>query len=243
MNFYNIARATRGLVAYLRDWFASERLSGKPKLVIAHDTRHFSRAFTALAAEVAAENGCDAFIFDGPRSTPELSFAVRYLEASAGIVITASHNPPHDNGYKVYFNDGAQVVEPHASGIIAKVNGGTGDIAAPKPGGPTTDVARAIGDVVTLGKEVDDAYMQRLETLILDRELVRNARDLRIVFTPIHGTGGIIIKPMLERLGFQFTSVAEQDQFDGRFPTVTSPNPENAEALKLGIELATRDGA
>ncbi len=96
--------------------------TARPKIVIAHDTRFFSADFTNLAAEVAARNGCDACIFDGPRSTPELSFAVRYLRANAGVVVTASHNPPHDNGYKVYFGDGAQVVEPHASGIIAKVN-------------------------------------------------------------------------------------------------------------------------
>ncbi|MGZ4982983.1 MAG: phospho-sugar mutase, partial [Chthoniobacterales bacterium] len=102
MNFYNIARATRGLVGYLHDWFAKQQLPGKPKIVIAYDTRFFSRDFCALAAKVAAENGADACVFAGPRSTPELSFAVRYLRASAGIVITASHNPPHDNGYKVY---------------------------------------------------------------------------------------------------------------------------------------------
>ena len=101
--------------------------------MIAHDTRFFSKEFAALAARVAAENGCDAFVFDGPRSTPELSFAVRYLRASAGIVITASHNPPHDNGYKVYFDDGAQVVEPHASGIIAKVNAIESETFAPLP--------------------------------------------------------------------------------------------------------------
>ncbi len=231
MNFYNIRRATRGLVAYLHEWFAREGRSGKPKLVIAHDTRFFSKEFTALAAEVAAENGCDAYVFDGPRSTPELSFAVRYLEASAGIVITASHNPPHDNGYKVYFNDGAQVVEPHASGIIAKVNAITG-----------SDQADATaGAVTTLGREIDEAYMERLATLILDPELVKAQRDLRIVFTPIHGTGGVIIKPMLERLGFQFSLVPEQDEFDGRFPTVKSPNPENADALRLAIAQAEKD--
>ncbi|MGI8820572.1 MAG: phospho-sugar mutase [Chthoniobacterales bacterium] len=235
MNFYNIARATKGLANYLRDWFAAERIAGRPTVVIAHDTRFFSRAFTTLAAQVAAENGCDAAVFDGPRSTPELSFAVRHLGASAGIVITASHNPPHDNGYKVYFNDGAQVVEPHASGIIAKVNANEGAAAhSPRP---------EPGDVRTVGREIDEAYMQRLETLILDRELVNKERDLRIVFTPIHGTGGVITKPMLTRLGFQFTTVPEQDQFDGAFPTVKSPNPENAEALRLGIELATRQGA
>ena len=122
MNFFNINRATRGLVAYLQDWHRREGISTKPKIVIAHDPRFFSKEFAELAAKVAAENGCDAFVFDGPRSVPELSFAVRHLHASAGIVITASHNPPHDNGYKAYFDDGAQVIEPHASGIIDKVN-------------------------------------------------------------------------------------------------------------------------
>nr|MDQ2660056.1 phospho-sugar mutase [Verrucomicrobiota bacterium] len=234
MNDYNIARATRGLVAYLQHWFASEKLPGKPKIVIAHDTRFFSPEFTALTAKVAAENGADACVFDGPRSTPELSFAVRYLRASAGIVITASHNPPHDNGYKVYFNEGAQVVEPHASGIIAKVNAIAGETYAP---------AQTPGEVIQLGREIDEAYMERLETLLLDRALVRAAKDLRIVFTPIHGTGGVIIKPMLQRLGFQFDVVAEQDEFDGRFPTVASPNPENAEALQLGVELAAKEEA
>ncbi|MGI8437954.1 MAG: phospho-sugar mutase [Chthoniobacterales bacterium] len=233
MNFYNIRRATQGLAAYLREWFAREQLEGKPKIVIAHDTRYFSKEFTALAAEVAAENGCDAFVFDGPRSTPELSFAVRYLATSAGIVVTASHNPPHDNGYKVYFRDGAQVVEPHASGIIEKVNADD-----------TTAVLDSTkGAVTTLGHEIDAAYMTRLATLILDPEMVKAQRDLRIVFTPIHGTGGVIIKPMLKKLGFQFSVVQAQDEFDGRFPTVKSPNPENAEALKLGMEQAEKEGA
>lgn len=236
MNYYNISRATQGLVAYLREWREANRVDGRPKLVIAHDTRFFSKEFTALAARVAAENGCDAFVFDGPRSTPELSFGVRHLNASAGVVITASHNPPHDNGYKVYFDDGAQVVEPHASAIIAKVNAIAGETYAALP-----DASR--GAVQTVGKEIDDAYMQRLESLVLDRELVKSQRDLRIVFTPIHGTGGVIIKPMLERLGFNYSTVAAQDKFDGRFPTVKSPNPENAEALRLAVEQAKTEGA
>lgn len=234
MNFYNIARATRGLVAYLHEWFAQEAIAGRPKIVIAYDSRFFSKEFCALTAKVAAENGADACVFDGPRSTPELSFAVRHLRASAGIVITASHNPPHDNGYKVYFSDGAQVVEAHASGIIAKVNAVRGESYEPHP---------ERGEIITLGREIDEAYMARLETLVLDPDLVKSARDLRIVFTPIHGTGGVIIKPMLKRLGFNFDVVQEQDQFDGRFPTVVSPNPENAEALKLAIELANKEGA
>src|SRR5213592_126278 len=127
LNYFNVGRATRGLVTYIQKWRSGQRVEGRVKIVIAHDTRHFSQEFTRLAAETASANGCDAVVFDGPRSTPELSFAVRYLHADAGIVITASHNPPHDNGYKVYFNDGAQVIEPHASGIIAEVNAGPGE--------------------------------------------------------------------------------------------------------------------
>ncbi|MEP6685480.1 MAG: phospho-sugar mutase [Verrucomicrobiota bacterium] len=236
MNFYNVSRATQGLVAYVKEWRAAERIRGKAKIVIAYDTRHFSKKFAALTARVAVENGCDACVFDGPRSTPELSFAVRHLKASAGIVITASHNPPHDNGYKVYFDDGAQVVEPHASGIIAKVNA-TGSETF------RTSSPNEQGTVTPLGSEIDEAYMARLKTLVLKPEMVRETKALRIVFTPIHGTGGVIIKPMLERLGFIFETVMEQDQFDGNFPTVKSPNPENAEALHLGIELAQNSGA
>ena len=236
MNFFNVSRATQGLVAYLHQWRGKEKIAGKPKIVIAHDSRHFSKEFTELAAKTAAENGCDACVFEGPRSTPELSFAVRHLRASAGIVITASHNPPHDNGYKVYFDDGAQVIEPHASGIIAQVNSIKSETPAPRPKGRR-------GEVSVLGREIDEAYMNRLESLIVNKELVRSAKSLRIVFTPLHGTGGVIIKPMLERLGFNFRIVEEQDGFDGDFPTVDSPNPENAAALRLGVELAEKEGA
>ncbi len=236
MNFFNISRATRGLVAYLHDWNQRNKISAKPKIVIAHDPRFFSKEFAELAAKVAADNGCDACVFDGPRSVPELSFAVRYLKASAGIVITASHNPPYDNGYKVYFSDGAQVIEPHASGIIAKVNAITTETFAPLP-------KDRQGKVMRVGKEIDQAYMQRLETLILDPEVIREATSLRIIYTPLHGTGSVIIKPMLKRLGFDFTVVPEQDRFDGRFPTVKSPNPENAEALTMAINLAQKEDA
>jgi phosphoglucomutase len=236
MNFFNISRATQGLIAYLHDWNQREKISAKPKIVIAHDPRFFSEEFSELTAKIAAENGCDAFVFDGPRSTPELSFAVRYLKANAGVVITASHNPPHDNGYKVYFGDGAQVIEPHASGIIAKVNAITSEAftALPKD---------RQGKITTLGKEIDEAYMQRLETLILDPQIIREAKSLRVVYSPLHGTGRVIIEPMLKRLGFNFDVVAEQDRFDGRFSTVKSPNPENAEALTMAIDLARKEDA
>jgi phosphoglucomutase len=236
MNFFNINRATRGLVAYLRDCNQRQGISAKPKLVIAHDPRFFSREFADLAAKIAAENGCDACVFDGPRSVPELSFAVRHLKASGGVVITASHNPPHDNGYKVYFSDGAQVIEPHASGIIAKVNAITTESFTPLP-------TEQQGKVVTIGKDVDQAYMRRLETLILDPRVIREAKSLRVIYTPLHGTGSVIIKPMLTRLGFTFQVVPEQDVFDGRFPTVKSPNPENPEALTMAINLANKDNA
>src|SRR5213595_560213 len=236
MNFFNINRATRGLVAYLHDWNRREKISAKPRLVIAHDPRFFSKEFAEVAAKVAAENGCDACVFEGPRSVPELSFAVRYLKANAGIVITSSHNPPYDNGYKVYFSDGAQVIEPHASGIIAKVNAITTESFTPLP-------KERQGKVLTIGKDVDQAYMRRLETLILDPRVIREAKSLRIIYTPLHGTGSVIIKPMLTRLGFNFQVVPEQDRFDGRFPTVKSPNPENAEALTMAINLAQKQDA
>jgi len=238
MNYYNISRATQGLVAYLKEWFAKNGLPGRPSIAIAHDTRHYSKDFTELTAKVAAENGADVFIFGGPRSTPQLSFTVRLVTASAGIVITASHNPPHDNGYKVYFSDGAQVVEPHASGIIAKVNAVEGDVYEPV-------APEAQGKISVLGQTADEAYMARLETLILDRPMVAAAAQsgLKIVFTSIHGVGGIISKPMLDKLGFHYSTVAEQEIQDGRFPTVQSPNPENAEALALAILLAKKNGS
>jgi phosphoglucomutase len=236
MNFFNISRATQGLVAYLHDWNSREKISTKPKLVIAHDPRFFSKEFAQLAAKVASENGCDAFVFEGPRSVPELSFAVRYLRANAGVVITASHNPPHDNGYKVYFSDGAQVIEPYGSGIIGKVNAIVSETYKP--------VAKdRQGKITIIGKDIDDAYMQRLETLVLDPTVIREATSLKIIYTPLHGTGGVIIKPMLKRLGFNFKVVPEQDHFDGRFPTVKSPNPENAEALTMAINLAEKEDA
>src|SRR5947199_700891 len=236
MNFFNVSRATRGLVAFLHDWNQRKEISATPKIVIAHDPRFFSKEFAELAAKVAAENGCDACVFEGPRSVPELSFAVRYLKANAGIVITASHNPPYDNGYKVYFSDGAQVIKPHASGMIAKVNAIMTESFTPLP-------KDRQGKVTMIGKDIDQVYMRRLETLILDPQMIREAKSLRIVYTPLHGTGSVIIKPMLTRLGFNFQVLPEQDGFDGRFPTVKSPNPEYAEALTMAINLAQKEDA
>src|SRR5205809_4876253 len=236
MNFFNISRATQGLVAYLHDWNRSSKISTKPKFVIAYDPRFFSKEFAELAAKVASENGCDTYVFGSPRSVPELSFAVRHLKANAGVMITASHNPPYDNGYKVYFSDGAQVIEPHANGIIAKVNAIASEAYTPLP-------KDRQGKVEMLGTDIDESYMRRLGTLVLDSTVIREAKSLKIVYTPLHGTGGVIIRPMLKRLGFNFEVVPEQDHFDGRFPTVKSPNPENAEALTMAIDLAKKEDA
>jgi phosphoglucomutase len=246
MNYYNISRATQGLVAYVSEWNARrrrdigfqpiDRQDADATIVIAHDPRFFSKEFAELAAKVASENGCDAFVFESPRSVPELSFAVRYLRANAGVMITASHNPPYDNGYKVYFSDGAQVIEPHANGIIAKVNAIASEAYTPLP------KARQ-GKIEMVGTDLDEAYMRRLETLVLDPTVIREAKSLKIVYTPLHGTGSVIIEPMLKRLGFNFEVVPEQDRFDGRFPTVKSPNPENAEALTMAIDLAEKEDA
>lgn len=228
MNFYNVGRAVRGLVAYVRANPASE--TRRPKLIFATDTRHFSPEFARFSAKTSAALGCDAVLFDGPRSTPQLSFAVRELRADAGVVITASHNPSHDNGFKAYFNDGAQIVEPDASGIIAEVNAIADDRIE-----PVAENER--GKITILGADHDAIYINRLKSLLL-KPSVLEGLDSRIVFTNLHGTGGHIIVPMLRDLGFDVRTVESQDVQDGRFPTVDSPNPENAPALQAAVDLA-----
>jgi phosphoglucomutase len=232
MNYFNLSRAVRGLIAYTRQVVGEGR---KPVLVFAHDTRHFSRDFAEFCARVCAELGCDAYLFDGPRSTPQLSFAVRELRADAGVVLTASHNPPHDNGFKAYFNDGAQIVDRHASGIVAEVNAIVSERYEALPEGER-------GGVTILGEEMDALYVARLKTLLLKPSLLDGASN-KIVFTNLHGTGGHINVPMLREFGFDVLTVPAQDVQDGRFPTVESPNPENAPALKMAIDLAEETGA
>jgi phosphoglucomutase len=236
MNFYNISRATQGLTLYVREHFAKNNRPGKAAICLCHDTRFFSREYAELAAKIITDLGCDAYLFEGPRSTPELSFAVRHVKAQAGINLTASHNPPEYNGYKVYFEDGCQVTEPHASAIIDMVNSVQSEDYTAVPAGER-------GRVIPMGEEIDEAYMQRLGTLPLDPELIRRENSLKIVYTPLHGVGGVIIKPMLKRLGFHCDAVVEQEVPDGRFPTVKSPNPENAEALSMAIAQANKTGA
>ncbi|WP_338686541.1 phospho-sugar mutase [Haloferula helveola] len=232
MNFFNVSRAVRGLIAGAKGAVPEGR---KPKLVFAHDTRHFSRDFAEFCAKVCADLGCDAYLFEDARSTPQLSFAIRELRADAGVVLTASHNPPHDNGFKAYFNDGAQIVEPHASAIISQVNAIDSEVYEPVPEGER-------GSVTILGEEMDRRYMDRLKSLLMQPSLLEGG-SAKVVFTNIHGTGGHITVPMLRELGFEVLTVPEQDVRDGRFPTVASPNPENAAALEMAVALAEKEGA
>ena len=230
MNEGNVVRATQGLVNYLQKSFPGQA----PRVVFAHDTRFFSREFAELAARTVAAAGGTAYLFSEDRSTPELSFAVRHLGAQAGVEITASHNPSHDNGYKAYFSDGAQIVEPHASGIIREVEAVREPNLNPQWEGG--------GKVVSIGAEVDEEYQLGLRELILEEELLKKeGKALKVVFSPLHGTGGRIVPEMLARAGVKVLLVKEQEKGDGRFPTVKSPNPENGEALAMGIELAKKE--
>ncbi|MFZ9931784.1 MAG: phospho-sugar mutase [Chthoniobacterales bacterium] len=236
MNYRNVSRATQGLVAYVKEWASREKLPHRPRICISYDTRYFSREFADLAAKVITELGCDALVFDEPRPTPELSFAVRQTGATAGINLTASHNPPAYNGYKVYFDDGGQVIDPHASAIIAKVDAVKDPRYQPLPGSLQ-------GKRVALGRDMDEAYLDRLERVVLDPALIARERGLKIVYSPLHGVGASIIMPLLQRLGFHAVAVEEQLVPDSRFPTVKSPNPEYAEALTRAMALADESGA
>ncbi len=236
LNDFNVTKATVGLFRYTSKFLNEDgRDFEVPKLVIAHDVRFFSRHFCELAASVWNQLGGQAYIFDGPRSTPQLSFSVRFLKAHAGIVITASHNPSHDNGYKVYFEDGAQIVSPHAEGIVEEVN----QISLDETG---EFLEKDLSRVVTLGQSADDAYLDVLEGSVLDRELLSRNQP-KVVFTSIHGTGRISSVPLLERLGLEVSEVPEQAIADPLFSTVQSPNPENAEALSMAIAQAKVEGA
>jgi phosphoglucomutase len=232
MNFYNLKRAMIGLVTYVKERHQGE---GRPSLVIGHDTRHFSRDFAEICAQVAVNLGCDAYLFEAERATPEISFAIRYLRANSGVCLTASHNPYHDNGFKAYIDDGGQLVEPHAAGVIERVNALTSEEYEPVPKDQR-------GELKILGEEMDRIYMERLKTVLLRPDLLDGKRA-KVVYTNLHGTGGVIIVPLLRELGFEVITVPEQDGGDGRFPTVQSPNPENAPALARAIALAEEIGA
>jgi phosphoglucomutase len=234
LNDFTLIRAVVGLHAYVKGYLATQKNYDLPKLVIAHDVRHFSRHFCELAASTWTRLGGVAFIFDGPRSTPQLSFSVRHLKAHTGVVITASHNPPHDNGFKAYFTDGAQVTPPHDKAIIEQVNRV-----------PLSAVhqflAKDTSRVVTLRRDLDDAYLAAAAQAALDPAVFKKA-GLKVVYTNIHGVGAISSVPLLLHAGVHVTEVPEQVAFDARFPTVKSPNPENAEAMALAVALAEKGG-
>ena len=235
LNDFNIIKATVGLFRYTEKYLRESGRYDQPRFIIAHDVRHFSRHFCELAASTWCKLGGQALIFDGPRSTPQLSFAVRQFKATCGAVITASHNPPHDNGFKAYFEDGAQVVSPHAEGIVALVN----EVELQElPAFLEVDTT----SVVTLPADADAPYMDYLEEMVIDREVMENEAP-KVVFSPIHGTGAISSVPALQKLGVEVISVPEQMEQDSRFPTVKSPNPENAEALAMAIARANETGA
>ncbi len=235
LNDFTLVRAVIGLFRYTKKYVTQKGGTAKPKLVIAHDVRHFSRHFCELAASAWTRLGGEAFIFGGPRPTPQLSYAVRWLGADAGVVITASHNPPHDNGFKAYFEDGAQVVPPHDKGIVSEVNAV-----------PLNELAAflqpTLEGVTTLGRDADDAYLAVASKAALDPSVFQKAK-LHVVFTNIHATGAIHSLPLLTQAGCEVTPVPEQLDFDARFPTVKSPNPENADALARAVALAERINA
>lgn len=231
INIYTVRKATEGLARYLSQQGAETKAQG---VVIAYDCRHQSREFADQAALVLARHGIKAYVFDDLRPTPELSFAVRELKAAAGIVITASHNPPEYNGYKVYGPDGGQIVSQMADDIVEAIARVTDELAI-----EIMDKREAVnqGSYETIGREIDEAYQERLQTLSLNPDIIREQHDMRIVYTPLHGTGHVPVRDGLHRLGFTHAHVVEkQAQPDPDFSTVASPNPEEPAAFDLAIE-------
>lgn len=232
MNIYTVRKTTQGLANYIA------AVNGQEKgVAIAHDSRRMSPEFAKEAALCLAANGVKAYIFDSLRPTPELSYAVRKLGCIAGINITASHNPPEYNGYKVYWEDGAQITPPHDSGIMAEVQKVT-DYNTVKT--MDEEAAKVAGLFQVIGKEVDDAYIEELKSQVIHMDAIKAmAKELKIVYSPLHGTGNIPARRVLKELGFeQVYVVKEQELPDGEFPTVSYPNPEADEAFELGLKLA-----
>lgn len=234
MNFYTVGKATQGLANFINKQGAAAK-----GVAIAFDSRRMSPEFADTAACVLAANGIKAYIFDSLRPTPELSFALRTLGCTAGIVVTASHNPPEYNGYKVYWEDGAQITAPKDAQIIGEVNA-IKDYAEIKK--MTAEEAKAAGLYEVIGKEIDDKYMEALKKLVLHPEAIKQmASSLKIVYTPLHGTGNVPVRRVLKELGFeQVTVVPEQELPDGNFPTVSYPNPEDKKAFALALDLAKK---
>jgi phosphoglucomutase len=237
LNDANVRRAVSALGAYLLELAPGEKLS----VVIAHDVRFFSKSFSQVAARALTDLGIDALLFAEDRSTPQLSFSVREFGAEAGIMITASHNPPHDNGMKFYGPDGGQVVEPHASGITQHFAGMSAN-ASVLPA--LLQTVKGKGTIRTLAAAADKAYQDAVAAIVLEPEAIAATRDaIKFVYSPLHGTGIRAIPSLLDRFGFRYSIVEAQRVGDSRFATVKSPNPENAEALSLAIAQAEAERA
>ena len=229
MNIYTVGAATQGMANYLLQHFKDRN---EISVAIGHDCRNNSRLFAETAAQIFSANGIKAYLFDAMRPTPEISFAIRHLGCQAGVILTASHNPKEYNGYKAYWDDGAQVLPPHDIGIIEEVGKvGVKDIKF-----------KGNNDLIQIiGEEIDREFLKKIHTLSIDPEVIKRQKDLSIVYTPIHGTGKILIPESLKLWGFENVhTVPEQMIESGDFPTVVSPNPENGEALEMAINLAKK---
>jgi len=227
MNKYTVGMATQGFSNYLKKVYSNEEI----KVAIGHDSRNNSRFFAETTANVFAANGIKVFLFEALRPTPELSFAIRHLGCKAGVVCTASHNPKEYNGYKAYWNDGSQLVPPHDKNVIKEVEA-IKSVDDVKWSGSESNIT-------IMGKEMDDAYMKMVKELSIYSDVIAKQHDLKIVYTPIHGTGITIVPETLKRFGFtNVTIVEEQATPDGNFPTVIYPNPEEQEAMSIGLKKA-----
>lgn len=232
MNIYTVGAASQGLANYLNQCFVNSADS-QISVVIGHDCRNNSRLFAEITANVFTANGIKVYLFEDMRPTPEISYAIRHLNCKSGIMITASHNPKEYNGYKAYWEDGAQVLAPHDQGIIDEVNKISSAAEIKFQG------RKELLNII--GKEIDDVYLNKVHEISIDPEVIRRQKDLKIVYTPIHGTGMTLIPQSLKLWGFENVHcVPEQMVKSGDFPTVVSPNPENAEALTLAIDLAKK---
>ena len=238
MNTLNISKATQGLANYIIKAFPEEAKAGTLSACIAYDSRNNHDKFSDITARVFAANGIKAYLFTGMRPTPELSYAIRILGCKTGVVVTASHNPPKYNGYKAYWADGAQVVEPHDKGIIDEVN------AVKEAKLISREEAVKQGKLVLIDKEVDEKFQSMIKAELYRPELIKEkASSVKVVYTPLHGTGAMHVEKVLGDLGLNVITVPEQREGDGNFPTVEKPNPEEAPALKMAVDLAKKEKA
>lgn len=238
MNTLNISKATQGLANYLIKAFPEEAKNGTLSACVAYDSRHNHDKFSDITARVFAANGIKAYLFTSLRPTPELSYAIRILGCKTGVVVTASHNPPQYNGYKAYWDDGAQVVEPHDKGIIDEVN------AVKEVKLIEKDEAVKAGKIVLIDKEIDEKFQAMIKSNLYRPELIKEkASSVKVVYTPLHGTGAMHVEKVLGDLGLNVITVPEQREGNGDFPTVEKPNPEEAPALKMAVELAEKEKA